>query len=190
MKINSLNKTALIIIDVQKGFDEPAWGKRNNPEAEQNIFKLLNFWRKHKLPLFHIKNDSIEPNSPLRPEKKGNEIKDIVKPQGREPLIIKNVNCSFIGTDLEERLRKKGIKRVVIVGLTTDHCVSTTARIADNLGFEVIVVSDATATFDRKGFNGKHYTGRQMHEMALVSLEYEFAKVLDTQAVLKQSVLS
>lgn len=178
------DNTALILIDVQKGFDEPQWGKRNNPKAEENMAKLLNTWRKAKQPIFHIKNDSWEPNSPLRSEKPGNAIKDIVKPLEGEPLIIKTVNSAFIGTDLEKRLRKKGIESVVIVGLTTDHCVSTTARMAGNLGFKTYVVLDATATFERKGFNGKYYSAKKMHEMALVSLQNEFATIINTKSLL------
>lgn len=181
----SLN-SALILIDIQKGFDDPKWGKRNNPKAELNMAKLLHAWRKTKRPLFHIRNDSTEPNSPLRPDKPGNAIKDIVAPLHDEPLIIKTVNSALIGTDLEKKLRKQNIDTVVIVGLTTDHCVSTTARMAGNLGFTVFVVSDATATFDRKGFNGKYYSAKKMHESALVSLQNEFATIIDTKTLLLQ----
>ena len=176
--------TALVIIDAQKGFDEPNWGVRNNLFAEENISKLLKAWRKAKRPIFHVKHDSTEPNSPLRSNLPGNEIKDIVKPQANEPLIIKRVNSAFIKTDLEKRLRENGIKILVIVGLTTDHCVSTTARMAGNLGFKVYVVSDATATFDRKGFNEKHYSAEEMHQSALVSLQNEFATIVDTESLI------
>ena len=180
-----LHDTALLIIDVQKGFDDPKWGKRNNLGAEENIAKLLAVWRKRKWPIFHVKNDSTEPESPLRPNLPGNAIKDIVQPEGNEPLITKTVNSAFIGTNLESKLRKAGIKSMVIVGLTTDHCISTTARMAGNLGFATFVVLDATATFDRKGFNGKYYTADAIHEMALVSLQNEFAKIVTTESLLK-----
>lgn len=171
---------ALIIIDVQQGFDDPKWGKRNNPWAEQNIYRLLKLWRKTKLPVFHIKNDSTEPASPLRPELAGNLIKDIVKPLPDESVLIKTVNGAFIGTDLEKRLTLQKIKNVVIVGLTTDHCVSTTVRMADNLGFRVWVVSDATATFGKTGYNGKKYSAEHIHQLALVQLQDEFAEIVDT----------
>ena len=175
---------ALILIDIQKGFDDPKWGKRNNPKAEKNMVKLLHAWRRTKRPLFHIRNDSTEALSPLRPEKPGNAIKDIVAPLPGEPLIIKTVNSALIGTDLENRLRIQKITSVVLVGLTTDHCVSTTARMAGNLGFKTYVVSDATATFDRKDSRGKYYSAKTMHEVALVSLENEFATIVDTKTLL------
>lgn len=120
----------------------------------------------------------------MHPSKKGNEIKDLVKPKKNETLIIKHVNSAFIGTDLEEQLRKNRIETVVIVGLTTDHCVSTTARMAGNLGFSTYVVSDATATFDRKGPTGEYYSAQEMHDIALASLHNEFATILSTKDLL------
>lgn len=171
---------ALIIIDVQKGFEDPKWGKRNNPQAEVNISKLLSIWRKKQFPIFHIKNNSTEPTSPLRPDSPGNAIKEIVRPINNEPVLIKNVNSSFIGTNLEKRLKKLNIENLVIVGLTTDHCVSTTVRMADNLGFKVWIVSDATATFNRIGFNGKIYSAEHMHQLALVQLQDEFATIVES----------
>jgi nicotinamidase-related amidase len=180
-------KAALVIIDVQRGFDDPRMGRRNNPQAEQNIRKLLNCWRATNRPIFHVKHMSRNPRSVFRKGKPGNAIKKEVWPRGSEPVIKKSVNSAFIGTDLEERLRRKGIWTVVITGLTTDHCVSTSARMAGNLGFRTIVVADGTATFDRTGYDGKKYTARQMHEAELASLNGEFAEVLDTRSILKRA---
>ena len=178
--------TALIIVDVQKGFDDPIWGRRNNPQAESNIARLLEAWRRAGRPLFHIQHRSHEKNSPLNPESPGFEIKDAVKPRPGEPVIQKSVNSAFIGTDLEARLRQKGLKTVVITGLTTDHCVSTTARMAGNLGFDTYVVSDATATFDRVGPDGKRYSTEEIHATSLASLHDEFATVIDSDGLLRK----
>lgn len=145
------NEAALIVIDVQRGFNEPSWDQRNNPSAEENISCLLDRWRREGLPVFHVRHLSLEEGSPLAPGQPGCEIKEIVRPSENEPVIEKNVNSAFIGTDLETRLREQGIDTVVITGLTTDHCVSTTTRMAGNLGFDTYVVADATATFDRTG---------------------------------------
>ncbi len=174
-------KIALILIDVQEGFNDPVWGKRNNPDAEKNMALLLNKWREQKQPVFHIKNDSIEPASPLWPSRAGNAIKGVVAPLKNETVLIKHVNSAFIGTDLEKRLRNQNINTLVIAGLTTDHCVSTTARMADNLGFKVFVVDDATATFERKSYNGRKYTAGKMHALALASLYKEFAQIVRTE---------
>lgn len=176
----------LLIIDVQKSFDEPIWGKRNNPQAEENIKQLLEAWRETKRPVFHAQHLSVTPNSPLRPEKPGCEIKDDVKPQAGEPLFQKHVNSAFIGTDLERQLREHGHDTLVIVGLTTPHCVSTTTRMAGNLGFNVYLVADATAAFEMKGHDGKQYTAEEIHAVSLATLNAEFATVIETEILLSK----
>ena len=186
MNMSLPEKTALLLIDVQKGFDDPKWGQRNNPQAEDNIAKLLSVWRQMHRPIFHIQHLSLEADSPLRPDRPGSEIKDIAKPLEHEPVIQKQVNSAFIGTDLEARLRDQGCNTLVIVGLTTNHCVSTTARMAGNLGFETYVISDATATFDRTSYDGKHYNAEEIHAISLANLHLEFAEVTDTATLLQQ----
>ena len=176
---------ALIVIDIQNGFDEPYWGNRNNLQAEKNVAKLLDAWRRSKRPVLFARHDSKNPKSPLYPGQKGNAIKEIVQPVSGESVIPKSVNSAFIGTDLEERLRKDNIDSVVITGITTNHCVSTTARMAGNLGFNTYVVSDATATFDIKGPDGRNYSADDMHAMGLAEIHNEFATVIDTETLLK-----
>jgi nicotinamidase-related amidase len=99
-------------------------------------------------------------------------------------VIEKRVNSAFIGTSLETDLRRAGCRGLVIVGLTTNHCVSTTARMAGNLGFATWVVSDATATFDRVGPDGALHPAEQIHAIALSDLHGEFATVVDTGALI------
>lgn len=178
--------TALLIIDVQDGFEQTAYwgGHRNNPDAEQKMAELLEFWRGSKLPVIHAKHDSVNTDSPLRPGQPGNQIKAEVFPKASEVLFSKTVNSAFIGTSLEVYLRQQGIRKLVLCGMTTDHCVSTTARMAANLGFEVIVVEDATATFDRV-FQGKTYLADDIHTFHLLSLQDEFAQVLSAAQVIK-----
>jgi nicotinamidase-related amidase len=176
--------TALILIDVQNGFDDPRMGGRNNPQAESNIAALLAAWRESGRPLIHVKHNSLLPGSPLRPGQAGNEIKSQATPQADEPVIGKTVNSAFIGTDLEDRLRESGIDSVVLVGLTTDHCVSTTARMAGNLGFETLLVADATAAFDRAGPDGTLHPAETVYRVELAILHGEFATVVSTADVL------
>jgi len=173
---------ALILMDIQKGFDDIEYwgGQRNNPEAEENASKLLELWRKCSLPIYHVQHCSTNPNSRLAPGKPGNAFKEIVLPVEGEPIIRKNVNSAFIGTDLKQQLEKSGIRKVVIIGLTTDHCVSTTARMAANYGFDTYVIYDATATFNKKGFKGELYSAELIHNTALASLSGEFATILKT----------
>ena len=178
---------ALLIIDFQKGFDdEEYWGgNRNNKDAESKIVQILNKWRELTLPVFHILHSSLNPNSKLHESHPGFQMKDEIEPSERESIIIKHVNSAFIGTDLQEQLNKQGINKLVIVGLTTNHCISTSTRMAGNYGFDVILISDATATFNRTGINGEEYDSELIHQTALASLNKEFAEVIDTRTLLE-----
>lgn len=179
-----MNKVALVSIDFQKGFDDPVWGVRNNPNAEEKMALLISKWRELGLPIIHVKHCSTEENSPLRPDFSGNEFKDEAKPIVGEKIFTKAVNSAFIGTGLEQYLRENNIESLVVAGLTTDHCISTSTRMAGNLGFNVTLVSDASATFDRKGEDGIHYSADQIHKVHLASLNGEFCTVLTSKEVL------
>jgi nicotinamidase-related amidase len=189
MNVSRTDKPALILVDIQKGFDNIEYwgGQRNNPQAEENARELLRLWRKSHLPIFHIQHCSSDPRSLLYETNEGNSFKDLVKPIDNEPIIKKNVNSAFIGTDLKEQLDNLYITKLVIVGLTTDHCISTTTRMAGNLGFDTFLVSDATATFNRKGLEGQNYPAELIHATALASLNDEFASIVTTE-FLKQNI--
>jgi len=179
-------KYTLLLIDVQVGLDSPSLGVRNNPDAELKMALLLAEWRKNQLPVIHVKHNSTEPNSTLKLGVEGNKIKEIVTPLENEILFEKNVNSAFIGTELETYLKSNGLDHIVIVGLTTDHCVSTTVRMASNLGFNVLLVEDATATFERQSHDGSHLSAELMHKVNLASLNGEFCSVLTTDDVMSK----
>lgn len=177
---------ALLLIDIQKGFDDlDYWGNRNNPDAEKNASHLLQIWRAFGLPRFHVQHCFMNPQSRLVEADPGNEFKDEVKPLVGEPVIRKNVNSAFIGTDLQKQLNENGVKSLVIVGLTTDHCVSTTTRMAGNFGYETFLVEDATATFDKKSFDGESFPAALIHQTALASIHNEFATVVKTADIIE-----
>jgi nicotinamidase-related amidase len=179
------DKPALILVDIQKGFENIGyWGGRNNPKAEWNAQKLLEFWRKKELPVFHIKHCSANPNSLLAEGNVGNEFQDFVMPVPGEQIIKKTVNSAFIGTNLKQLLDNLNITKLVFAGLTTDHCVSTSVRMAGNFGYDNYVVADATATFDKIGFEGQKYTAEIIHNTALASLQNEFATIINTDQLL------
>jgi len=171
---------ALIVVDVQQGFDDPRWGRRNNPDAEANIRRLLTAWRESNRPIFHVQHLSVEPDSPLQPGRPGVEFKESTKPLRHEPVVSKRVNSAFIGTDLEARLRQQEISTVVVCGMTTNHCVETTTRMAGNLGFTTFLAADGCATFDRTGPDGVTYPAEQIHAISLANLHGEFAQVVST----------
>lgn len=175
---------ALILIDIQQGLDDPWYGVRNNPDAEANASRLLETWRKHGLPVVHIQHLSTNPDSPLYPGKPGVAHKREVAPQRDEPVMTKQVNSGFIGTELEQWLREQSISNVVICGLTTNHCVETTTRMAGNLGFDAYLAHDACAAHDLTGPDGSHYSADQVHAMSLANIASEFATVISTEQII------
>lgn len=179
------SRTALLPIDVQQGFDDPSWGQRNNPAMEAHGQALLAAWRERDWPLIHIHHDSLQPTSPLHPSHPGNGFRPGFEPRTGEPSIGKSVNSGFIGTDLELRLRRLDVNAVVLFGITTDRCVSTTARMASNLGFRTIVVGDATACFDLRAADGRVIPADELARVHLATLHDEFGEVVATGDVLK-----
>jgi len=179
-------KPALVLVDIQKGFlDDAYWGgNRNNKDAEKICGRLLEKWRELELPVFHVRHSSANPDSRLHESHPGFQFSDEVLPHSGEPVITKEVNSAFIGTDLKERLDAQHIQTLVIAGITTNHCVSTTARMAGNFGYETYVISDATAAFDRIGINGEKYDSELIHLTALANLNGEFATVWDSGKLL------
>ncbi|KAA8922162.1 cysteine hydrolase family protein [Thermoplasma sp.] len=174
------SQSALIIIDVQKAWDDPALGHRNNTDAEEKIASLINQFREHDLRIVHVRHFSYDVTSPFRPGLKTFEFKDQALPTDGEMIITKRVNSAFIGTDLDVVLRRSGISRLFIVGLTTDHCVSTTARMAGNMGYETYLIEDGCATFDRIDPNGNAIPAEVVHRVNLASIDGEFAKVIES----------
>ncbi|MFV2035522.1 MAG: cysteine hydrolase family protein [Halocynthiibacter sp.] len=133
----------LLLIDFQKGFDEPRWDKRNNPGAEARVAQLLAHWRAAGAPVTHVLHKSRNPDSPLAPNHPGRAFKPEAAPVAGEAVVERSVNSAFMGTDLLSRLRAIDAHQLVICGIGTAHCVSSTARTAANIGFEVQLVEDA-----------------------------------------------
>lgn len=185
MKLRKHNP-ALILVDIQKGFeDENYWGgNRNNKDAEVICGRILRKWRELNLPIFHIRHSSTNPNSKLHKQNAGFDFNENVLPQENEPIITKSVNSAFIGTNLKEQLDGLGITTLVIVGLTSNHCVSTTVRMSGNFGYETYLISDATATFDRIGVNDEKYDSEIIHLTTLANLNEEFATILDSKELM------
>ena len=179
---------SLVLIDVQKGFDDPIWGSRNNPYAESVIETLLFFWRESGGKVIHVQHCSIESDCPLYQYGAGVDFKDFAIPVGDEPVFKKCVNSAFIGTGLQDYLVDIGSNELVVVGFTTDHCVSTSVRMAGNLGFNVDLVGDATATFDRRDHFGNYYSAEHIHNVHLASLNKEFCNVTVAATIVGQGV--
>jgi nicotinamidase-related amidase len=179
------DRTALLVIDVQRAFDDAAyWGPRNNPHCEDNIAGLIAAWRKAGRPLVYVRHDSADPKSPLRPGQPGNAFKEFVSGDP-DLLVTKSVNSAFIGEpDLDAWLRGRRIDGIAICGITTNHCCETTARMGGNLGYRVLFALDATHTFDKKALDGSVIEADEFARITGANLDGEFATVVRTADLL------
>ena len=185
MKLNKLlNKnSALLLVDIQKAFLEKDYPGiiRNNEDAEFICGKILKKWRTLDLPVIHVRHSSTNPESKLHKSKPGFEFNDYVIPLKTEMVLTKKVNSAFIGTNLEDILFKGNINTLVIVGMTTNHCISTTVRMSGNLGFNTYLISDSTACYNAKAMNGEVIDCNTIYNATLASLQEEFATVIDSK---------
>ena len=177
--------TCLLMIDVQQGVHVLNYwggenGRRNNPDAEDNIKALLMTWRAKGLPVFYTAHDSLEARSPLKFSEPGGAFIAGLEPNQGEPVFRKDVNSGFIGTNLEVALRRAGIGRLVVVGFFTNMCVATTVRMAGNMGYDTYLVDDACACTNRVGPDGTDYDAELIHNTTVANLNGEFCTALTT----------
>ena len=185
MKYNAFIKKnpALLLVDIQKAFLEKDYPGliRNNEHAEFICGKILKKWRTLDLPIIHVRHSSTNPESKLHKSRPGFEFNDYVTPLETEMVLTKEVNSAFIGTNLENILIKSHVDTLVMVGMTTNHCISTTVRMSGNLGFDTYLISDSTACYNTKGLNGEIIDCNTIYNSALASLQEEFATVIDSK---------
>ena len=171
--MTDLDRTALVVVDVQRAFDDDPgyWGRRNNPDCEANIGRLIAAWREAGRPLVYVRHEF---------ESYDHAFKDVVSGEP-DLLVSKQVNSAFHGApDLAAWLRAQELERIAICGITTNHCCETTARVGANVGFDVLFVLDATHTFDREGPDGTVMTADELARATATSLHGEFATVVAT----------
>jgi nicotinamidase-related amidase len=172
MDINA--NSALILVDVQKGFDQPFFGKRNNPEAEANIARLAGAWTRAGRPIVRVRHQSTDPRSPLGGP--GDGFKDAVSDVTPALEIVKSVHSAFYGTpDLNAWLREAGIDQVVIAGIQTNRCCETTARMAADLGYDVLFALDATYTFGKDDLSAD-----ELSRATATNIDGQFGRVVTT----------
>jgi len=176
--------SVLLPVDMQRAFDMPQWPRRWNESVDANGRAVLDAWRARGLPVIHVKHDSVVPGSTLAPGEPGNAFRPGFEPRAGEPVVAKSVNAAFIGTDLDLRLKRLGVRRVVVFGITTDMCVSTTVRVGANLGYDMVLVEDACDCFDLPDGAGGTIPARASHRTHVATLRFEFARVVTTAEIL------
>jgi len=177
-------QTALIIIDMQNGMRSPALPPRNNPDAEAQIGRLLRAWRAAGQPVVAVRHISRSPGSVFAPGQPGAAFQPALQPLAHEHVVEKNVPDAFIHTGLERWLHARGIRRLLLAGVSTNNSVESTARSAGNLGFATTVVADACFAFEARDYGGTLRSADDVHLMALANLDGEYAQVATTDAVI------
>jgi nicotinamidase-related amidase len=171
------DRTVLLPIDMQAAFDDPKWPRRWNKDVDRNGRALLAAWRAAGRPIIHVRHDSIEPGSTLAPGTSGNAFRPGFEPLPGEPLVTKSVNSAFIGTDLDLRLKRLRCDKVVVFGITTDMCVSTTVRTGANMGWEMVLVPEACDCFELPDGRGGLIPAEQIHAAHVATLAFEFCEL-------------
>lgn len=177
--------TALIVIDVQMGFNDTGyWGERNNPNCELNIGDLLEAWRKQSWPVVFVKHNSLDERSPLHKNHPGNAFKPVM--EGNPDLLIeKSTHSAFFGTpDLHRWLQDEGITSIAICGIQTNMCCESTAHMASDLGYDVLFIIDATHTFDITPPDGQGIRARDVSRTTQLQLDGQFGRVVHTKELI------
>ena len=145
-------KTALLLIDIQNDYFEGGMNPlEGSLEAGLNAQKLLSHFRKHSLPVIHIRHISNRPGSTFfLPDTEGADIHQCVSPTGGEEIVRKHFPNSFFQTNLLNLLKSKEITNLVICGMMTHMCVDATVRAAKDLEYNSVLIEDACATKDLK----------------------------------------
>jgi nicotinamidase-related amidase len=140
--------TALLVIDAQESFRQrPAdWAATANPAVLDNITLLVAHARDVGDPVVWITHSEPGSRGVFDPESGFVRVIDELDPRETEAAVTKTTINAFTSTDLDERLRGAGVRRVVICGIRTEQCCETTARVAADLGYTVEFVTDATTT--------------------------------------------
>jgi nicotinamidase-related amidase len=164
-----LNKTALVVIDMQKGI--AALNRKLEPNTVSqviaNVTKLVQKFRETEMPVFLVHVASIDGKDTLHPltdqqaqwsssqrPADWTEFVDEIKPTNKDVVITKRQWGAFYGTELDLQLRRRGIDAIVLCGISTNIGVETTARDAYQRGYNQVFATDAMAASTK----GEHET--------------------------------
>lgn len=175
VKSQSLDSTALIIIDIQNFYFPGGAAELVQPEkAAEQAKILLNYFRENKALVVHVKHD-------FNP---GGEINKLVKPIENEKVFTKKEVNAFLNTGLNDYLKQNNIKNVVLCGMQTHMCLEGGTRAAHDFGYNCTVVEDACATRDLK-FGEVTVKAKDVHYSTLATLK-SYAKVLSLNEFLNK----
>jgi len=185
----SASQTALIVVDIQNEYyaGKNFRGQMVIPDGDKvlkNSQKLVSYAHQKGMQVYFVRHIAPK-DSPLFAE--GSvyaRFHQDLQPSARDAIITKATPSSFVGTDLDAQLKKKGIKKVIVIGLMTHMCISSTARDAVPLGYNVIIPEDATATRDLDDGQGGVVDHKALQRAALAGVADVFAEIMTTKDVM------
>jgi nicotinamidase-related amidase len=168
----------LLIIDIQRDYFPGGAYPLVEPEAAAaSARKVLDAFRAAGDPVIHMKHVWDAPDAEfMRPGTEGIEIHPEVEPADGELVLEKTSPNSFVETQLEDELRKRGGDDLVVAGMMSSMCVDATVRAAADLAFSPTVVHDACAAPDLE-FNGVKVPGTAVHAAFMAALADGYAEV-------------
>jgi nicotinamidase-related amidase len=170
----TLAEATLVLVDLQ---NEYRAGPLALPDADAAIaaaVRLLARARKSNANILHVAHRGKPGGLFDRAAERGAIVADLA-PLAGEGVIEKELPNAFAGTDLQARLAASGRKNIVLAGMMTHMCVSSTARAALDLGFRVTIDAASCATRDLPDGRGGVIAASTVHEVALVELSDRFA---------------
>lgn len=177
-----MGQTALLIIDMQEGMARRTreGRARANPGAEAAALGLLAHFRSQNLPVIHVFHDDPSPDSPFRKGGPDGAPMAGMDPAPGEAVFWKSGSSAFAGTGLETHLRQSGIDRIVLIGAVAAFCVTSTCRMASDLGFKVILPGDALIGFDLAAHDGGRIDADTVLRVTLSLLGADFASLISS----------
>ena len=178
---STVEKPALLLIDVQREYFTPEsslWIP-DGAAVMARLADLLATARRSGAGIVHVQHHEDSTSDVFATGTPMVDTMDEVAPESQEPVVVKHLPGAFDGTDLDEILAGMETKTVVIGGFMTHMCCDTTAREAQARGFEVVFLTDGTATRDLDGPSGRTVPHTLVHEATLAAQADGFSTLMD-----------
>ncbi len=180
-------KLGLVLVDIQNDYFKG--GKYELVKPEQSAIqanKVLTFFRSRHWPIYHVRHVSVNSDAVFfMPGTAGVDFYKDCTPLDGEEIITKHSPDSFLGTNLKDKLKNKGVDTLVVCGMMTHMCIDTTVRSAKNHGYSVELIENAVATRDLL-WHGITVPAEQVQYAYMAALNGTFAKVQKADAWIKE----
>lgn len=174
LSLPKLSDACLVLIDLQNEYLAGPIALPDADAAIANAARLLARARRSGAAIFHVAHKGRPGGLFDRTAERGAIVAPLA-PLGGEPLVEKELPNAFAGTDLQARIAATGRKNIILAGLMTHMCISSTARAALDLGFRVTIDATSCATRDLPDGRVGSVAAATVHDVALVELSDRFA---------------